>query len=134
MSSSEVQFESLSVANSKEEHAVCCLSVPNSLLYKWHYKTKRQGTLYVDLLNGSIIGHAIRIRSDRIEGRLRRQASQVKSRVEKGTRRGKEKTMREVYYMTVIRDDKVLVDKVEEELTAVKDSIENFRFVEKSSH
>ena len=82
----EVTVETVSACVCRDEGwdpVVCCLRVPNRLLYAWH-QTKRTSS-YVQLLNDAVRGHvvAVNVHCERLERHLHHRAGDIKSKVAK---------------------------------------------------
>ena len=75
---------------------VCGLYIPNRLLAEWHGANS-----YVQELNDCVVSHAIQISSDRIEGRLRRQAGTVINNLRGKSTIKKEQYMEKSYLLQV---------------------------------
>ena len=82
----EVTVDTVSACGRRDEEwdpVVCCLRVPNRLLYAWH-QTKRTSS-YVQLLNDAVRGHvvAVNVHCERFERHLHHRAGDTKSKVAK---------------------------------------------------
>lgn len=80
----EVTVDTVSACGRRDEEwdpVVCCLRVPNRLLYAWH-QTKRTSS-YVQLLNDAVRGHvvAVDVHCERLERHLHRRAGDIWSKV-----------------------------------------------------
>ena len=69
-----------------KDKMVCGLCIPNWLLAEW--RDDDGSDSYIEKLNYSVVGHAMQVKptSERIEGRLQRQAGSVVSDIKRSTK------------------------------------------------
>ena len=67
---------------------VCCLHVPNKLLFQWHNELRKDSQgCYIERLNNAIVAKILTVdrECERLERRLARQAGTIQSRTDEAT-------------------------------------------------
>ena len=105
----------------------CSLEIQNNLLYAWH--TQKQQS-YIELLNESLGFNPIRVSvaTARVEGRLRRRASEVANKCNKLSKRKKQQYKVAKTYLTLGREEVVQPStQLQEEFEQLSESVEEVR-------
>ena len=122
------------IVESKEEDAVCCLSVPNNLLRYWY--TAKDGTSYVERLNESIIGHSVLLKySAKLEERIRVKSYRINRKIEqeKTNKKKKRKIMSQFSRITIYIGETVDIKELMEETIAHYELYDEFRYIHVSN-
>ncbi len=109
------------------ENPVCSVEIPNHLLYTWYNDTKS----YIEQLNDNLrqTENPIQIKETaaRVEGRLRRRAAEVLSKLDKLTKRKKESYKKACTHITLDDSEIVKPAQLESQLEELSKSMESMR-------
>ena len=99
-------MNAVKVSESHEDGALCCLFVPNCLLYGWHSTKRSPQDSYVEKLNMSIVDKAVVVRScQSVEERIRVRVCRVKAKIDQASKREKQKIKDRESRLTIYEDE-----------------------------
>ena len=89
-----MSIKSMHSVSGSTRDPICCLLIENSLLYAWYFSRRSHDDLgcLVKLLNKELEKEVIMVKEcESVEGRLRRRASKIYSKIDKEKRRKADK-------------------------------------------
>lgn len=95
---------SIAITECNAENSVCCLEVPNILLYDW-YIFRRPGDSYINKINPLIAGQALMIKT--YNQRVNAKASRIKNKIERATKRQRQKIKSQTSKLTIFQNEVV---------------------------
>ncbi len=125
MSSQAVKIKSMQTVSSNDEDPICCLLIPNHMLYNWY----SQKSTIVDLLNEKLADDGVVVvrQCSNTEERLRRRASKVYNKISQEYRWKKKRLMEMSSEYMLYKNEMIKAHELKREIDKMNECIDKLK-------